>query len=131
MEEKRAREAAEQAEFATARRARLCEACVEALLEGIFFACCYAFAVARLYYIIGDERGKFVRCYGEGQRCVRFGSPRRAWSTPLLRVRCPWLMVRPPKAIRLCPVQDSQKRPIRRACCTALGCWEIDGRVII
>ena len=128
MEEKRAREAAEEAEFATARRARLCEACVKALLQGIFFACCYAFAVARLHYIIGDE---FVRCCGEGQRCVRFGSPRRAWSTPLLRVRCSWLMVRPPKAIRLCPVLDSQKRPIRRACCTALCGWEIDGGVII
>ena len=55
VEEKRAGEAAEEAEFAAARRTRVCEACVEALLQGIFFARCYAFAVARLYYVIGDE----------------------------------------------------------------------------
>jgi len=130
VEEKRAGEAAEEAEFAAARRTRVCEACVEALLQGVFFACCYAFAVARLYYVIGDEMrgGSSFAVFGEGRRCVRFGSPRRAWSTPLLRVRCPWWTVRPPKAIRLCPPQDSQRGLVRRACCTALG---IDGSVII
>ena len=64
MDEERAGEAAEETEFAPARRTRLCEACVEALLQGIFFARCYALAVARLYvllymYIIGDEEGPF------------------------------------------------------------------------
>lgn len=48
VEEQGGREAAEEAEFVSARRAGLCEACVEAFLERAFFACCYALAVACL-----------------------------------------------------------------------------------